>query len=104
MYAVITTGGKQYRVSEGSNYRFEKLAGDAGSKITFDQVLLLGDLDGDPKVGTPLVAGALVEAEIVAQAKAPKVVIFKKKKRKGYAKKTGHRQLFTEVKITKIAS
>jgi large subunit ribosomal protein L21 len=100
MFAVISTGGKQYRVAEGEAFRFEKLVGTAGETVTFDQVLMLG---GDtPVVGRPMVDGASVEGEIVAQAKAKKILVFKKKRRKGYRRTQGHRQLFTEVKITKI--
>lgn len=103
MYAVIATGGKQYRVTPGTAYRFEKLEGEAGGKVTFNEVLLVGDEAKDPKIGQPHVAGATVEGEIVDQGKAKKIIVFKKKKRKGYQKRQGHRQLFTEVKITKIA-
>ena len=100
MYAVIRTGGKQYRVSEGQTLRVEKLTGKAGDKITFSEVLLLG---GDaPKVGQPLVKGAQVAAEIVGEGKGKKIVVFKFKRRKNYRRKTGHRQPFTELKITGI--
>ena len=100
MYAVIKTGGKQYRVSEGQLLRVEKLPGSAGDKVTFSEVLLLG---GDsPKVGRPLVTGASVAAEITGQARGKKVVVFKFRRRKNYRRKTGHRQPFTELKITGI--
>lgn len=100
MYAVIKTGGKQYRVSEGQRLYVEKLAGKAGDKVTLDQVLLVG---GDsPKIGQPLVAGASVSAEIVDQARGKKIVIFKFRRRKNYRRKTGHRQPYTELKITGI--
>jgi large subunit ribosomal protein L21 len=100
MYAVIRTGGKQYRVSEGQTLRVEKLTGKAGDKINFGEVLLLG---GDsPKVGQPLVKGASVAAEIVAEGRGPKIVVFKFKRRKNQRRKSGHRQTYTELKITGI--
>jgi large subunit ribosomal protein L21 len=99
MYAIIKTGGKQYRVSEGETLRVEKLNADDG-KVKFDEVLLVG---GDSlKVGAPLVEGASVEANVVSEGRGKKVLIFKKKRRKGYHKKQGHRQAFTEIKITQI--
>lgn len=99
-HAVIRTGGKQYRVAAGDVIRVEKLDGDAGSKIVFDEVLFLG---GDaPKFGTPLVAGAKVSGEIVRQARGEKLVIFKFKRRKKYRRKNGHRQSFTAIKITEV--
>ena len=100
MYAVIKTGGKQYRVSEGQLLRVEKLAGKKGDKINFGEVLLVG---GDsPKIGQPLVKGASVAAEIVAEGKGPKIVVFKFRRRKNYRRKNGHRQPYTELKITGI--
>jgi large subunit ribosomal protein L21 len=99
MYAVIRTGGKQYRVAKGDRLRIEKLTGDVGGKLSFE-VLLVGG-DGAPKVGTPLVNGAAVEAEIVANAKHKKVVHFRKKK-EGWTKKRGHRQPYTEILITDV--
>ena len=102
MYAVIKTGGKQYRVSEGQTLRVEKLPGAPGDKIAFDEVLMLG---GDSfKIGTPLLAGASVKATIVAQDKAKKVIVFKFKRRKNYRRKNGHRQPFTELLITGISA
>ena len=99
MYAIIKTGGKQYRVTEGETLRVEKLNVE-GSPIKFDQVLLVG---GDQvKIGVPVVEGASVDAEILRQGRAKKIIVFKKKRRKGYHKKQGHRQAFTEVKITGI--
>ena len=101
MFAVIQTGGKQYRVAEGDRLRVEKLAGDVGAKVTFDKVLLVG---GDSvKVGTPLVSGAKVSAEIVAQDRDKKVIVFKFRRRKNYRRKQGHRQPFTELKITGVS-
>ena len=101
MYAVIKTGGKQFVVSEGDTLRIEKLPGDAGSTVEFNEVLAVGEGEGI-KVGAPQVKGAKVLGTILSQGKAKKVVIFKKKKRKGYTKKQGHRQLFTSVKINEI--
>ena len=100
MYAVIRTGGKQYRVAQGDRLRVEKLPGEPGSNITFDEVLMIG---GDKvAVGAPLVKGAKVSAEIVAQERAKKVIVFKFRRRKNYRRKRGHRQPFTELKITGI--
>jgi large subunit ribosomal protein L21 len=102
MYAVIKTGGKQYRVSEGDTLRVEKLDGDVGSKVEFDEVLMIG---GDKvAVGKPTVAGAKVEAEIVAQDRAKKIIVFKMKRRKNYRRKQGHRQPYTELRITGISA
>jgi len=99
MYAIIKTGGKQYRVSEGETLRVEKLNAEDG-KVNFNEVLLVG---GDQlKVGAPLVEGASVEADVVSEGRGKKVLIFKKKRRKGYHKKQGHRQAFTEIKVTQI--
>ena len=99
MYAVIRTGGKQYRVSEGDKLKVEKLDGDVGGKVAFD-VLMVGG-GGEPRVGKPVVAGAAVEGQIVAQGKNRKVIHFRKKK-EGWTKKRGHRQPFTEVLITAV--
>ncbi|WP_242343097.1 50S ribosomal protein L21 [Anaeromyxobacter terrae] len=99
MYAVIRTGGKQYRVAQGDRLKVEKLAGDVGGKISFE-VLLVGG-EGEAKIGAPVVASASVEGEIVAQDKHKKVVHFRKKK-EGWTKKRGHRQPYTEVLITTV--
>ncbi len=101
MYAVIRTGGKQYRVSEGQTLRVEKLPGAAGDKVTFGEVLLVGGGDS-PKIGQPLVNGAQVLAEIKAQDRGKKIVIFKFRRRKNYRRKNGHRQPYTDVRITGI--
>jgi large subunit ribosomal protein L21 len=101
MYAVIKTGGKQYRVAAGDKLRVEKLPGNVGDKVTFDEVLLVGAGDG-VKVGAPRVAGANVEAKITAQDRAKKIIIFKFRRRKNYHRKQGHRQPFTAVEITGI--
>ena len=103
MYAVIKTGGKQYRVSEGQKLRIEKLPGDPGKEITFDEVLLLGGESG-AKIGQPLVGGAKVSAKIATQDRGEKLVIFKFRRRKNYRRKNGHRQPFTDVVITSIQS
>jgi len=103
MYAVIKTGGKQYIVNEGSVIKVEKLTGDAGAKIDLDEVLMVGG-SGAPKIGAPVVEGAKVSAEIMGQGKAKKILVYKKLRRKGYEKLRGHRQLFTELKITKISA
>lgn len=102
MYAVIQTGGKQHRVSEGDVLSVETIAGNKGDAVVFDQVLMVAR-EGDIQVGTPLVEGAKVVGEIVAQLRGPKLLIFKKKRRKGYAKKTGHRQPLTRMKIKEIS-
>jgi large subunit ribosomal protein L21 len=100
MYAVIQTGGKQYRVSEGTKLFVERLPGNPGDTVNFDQVLLLG---GDaPKIGQPLVSGATVSAEIVGHDRAKKIIVFKLRRRKNYRRKQGHRQPYTELKITAI--
>jgi large subunit ribosomal protein L21 len=101
MYAVIKTGGKQYRVTEGQKLRVEKLTGNPGDKVTFNEVLMLG---GDKlTIGQPMVKGARVEAEILGQDRGPKIVIFKFRRRKNYRRKQGHRQPYTQLKITGIA-
>ena len=101
MYAVIQTGGKQYRVAEGETLRVEKLAASAGDKLTFDP-LLFADDGGNVQVGRPLVAGVKVEAEVIEQGLGKKIIIFKYKRRKSYRRKQGHRQPFTALKITAI--
>jgi large subunit ribosomal protein L21 len=102
MFAVIKTGGKQYRVASGDVIKIERLAGDAGSNLNFDDVLLVGDED-KITTGTPIVAGAKVTGEILEQARGDKVIIFKKKRRQNYRRKAGHRQNLTVVRITDIA-
>lgn len=100
MYAVIQTGGKQYRVAPGDHLRVEKLTGEKGTKISFDQVLMVGG--ETPRIGKPFVPGVKVTAEIVAQGRAKKIIVFKLRRRKNYRRKYGHRQPFTEVRITGI--
>ena len=101
MYAVIATGGKQYRVAEGDVVRVEKLNAEVGDTVSFDQVLALGG-DKKLKVGTPCVKDATVDGEVLAQDRAKKVIVYKYKPKRGYHRKNGHRQPYTEVKITKI--
>jgi large subunit ribosomal protein L21 len=100
MYAIIATGGKQYKVSEGDIITIEKLGVEAGEKVTFDQVLAVSDKD--LKVGDPTVKGATVEASVVKEGRGKKVIVYKYKRKTGYHKKNGHRQSFTQVKIEKI--
>jgi large subunit ribosomal protein L21 len=100
MFAVIRTGGKQYRVAPNDVVEVEHVAGAAGEIVEFGDVLMLG---GDqPQLGAPLVAGAMVAAEVLAQKRGPKVIVFKKKRRKNYRRKHGHRQMLTAVRITEI--
>ena len=102
MYAVVRTGGKQYRVAKDSILKVESLKGDVGSKLVLDEVLLLG---GDaPKLGAPLVKGASVECEILEHGQGEKVIAFKKKRRKNTHRKRGHRQHFTKVKVLGISA
>ena len=103
MYAVIVSGGKQYRVQEGETLKLEKLQAEAGSNVEFDRVLLVGNGD-DIKIGEPVVDGAKVTAEVVQHGRAKKVEIIKFKRRKHHMKRQGHRQWFTEVKITGISA
>ena len=97
MYAVIKTGGKQYRVTSGDVVKVEKLAGEEGKEVVFNEVLAMGDT-----IGNPLVAGASVKATILKQARDAKIIVFKKKRRQNYRRKNGHRQSITLVKITEI--
>ena len=101
MYAVIKTGGKQYRVAAGEKIKVEQIAADAGHEIVLDQVLAVGN-GADLKVGTPLVSGATVKATVLAHGKHDKVRIFKMRRRKHYQKRQGHRQQFTELQIASI--
>ncbi len=100
-YAIIETGGKQYRVAVGDTLSIEKLAVEPGEGITFDRVLMVGG-DGSARVGTPLVAGATVQAQVEQQYRGPKIVVFKYKPKKRYRRRTGHRQSLTRVAITAI--
>ncbi len=103
MYAVIKTGGKQYRVSAGDKLKIEKLEAEIGSEITFDQVLMVGD-GADIKMGAPMLRGAMVTATVLNQARGDKIKIFKMRRRKHYRKSQGHRQYFTEVQIGGITA
>ena len=100
MYAIIATGGKQYKVAEGDIINVEKLGLEAGQNYTFDQVLAVND--GTMKVGNPTVANATVSASVVGDVKGKKVIVYKYKRKSGYHKKNGHRQNYTRVKIEKI--
>jgi large subunit ribosomal protein L21 len=101
MYAVIQTGGKQYRVKSGEQLKVELLSAEVGATVSFDRVLMLGEGDG-VKVGAPFVSGAAVKATVVAQGRGEKIRIFKLRRRKHYAKTQGHRQGYTEVRIDEI--
>ena len=103
MYAVIKTGGKQYRIATGEKLKIEQIPADIGQEITLDQVLSVGEGD-QLKVGTPLVAGAVVKATVLAQGRHDKVTIFKMRRRKHYQKRQGHRQQFTELQIGAISA
>ncbi len=102
MYALIQTGGKQFKVSEGTMLKVEKLAGEKGDTLVFDQVLMIAGDEGEAKIGSPILDGAKVTAEIIEQGKNKKVVVYKYKKRKNYRKKQGHRQPFTKVIVKSI--
>ncbi|MCI8836523.1 MAG: 50S ribosomal protein L21 [Hungatella sp.] len=100
MYAIIATGGKQYKVAEGDIIKVEKLGVEAGETVTFDKVLAVNN--GELSIGCPTVEGATVTATVVKEGKGKKVIVYKYKRKTGYHKKNGHRQLFTQVKIDKI--
>lgn len=102
MYAIIKSGGKQYRVAKDEVVKVEKLDGDAGKKVSFGDILMVSG-EGKTSVGAPLVKGATVEGEIVSHGRNDKVLIVKKRRRQGYRRKKGHRQHFTAVKITGIS-
>ena len=101
MYAVIKTGGKQYRVAPGENIKIEQLQADVGATIVLDQVLMVADGEA-VKVGTPTVAGAKVSATVVSHGRGPKIRIFKMRRRKHYQKTQGHRQNYTEIRVDAI--
>ncbi len=101
MYAVFRTGGKQYRAAKGDVLRLEKIEGDEGAKVEFDQVLLVGE-GSDVKVGSPLLSGSVVSGTVIRQGKSRKVPVVKFKRRKNYLRQGSHRQFFTEVEITGI--
>ena len=101
MYAVVKTGGKQYRVSQGDTLDVEKLTGEVGEQVTLEPVLFIGG-NGEVKIGTPTITDAKVTAEIVEQTLAKKIIVFKKKRRKAYSRRQGHRQKLTRLKILDI--
>ena len=102
MYAIILTGGKQYKVAKGDVIEVEKLAGETGAEVKFDEVLAVAGDDGKLNVGTPRVAGASVTGKVLDQFRAKKIVVFKMKRRKGYRRTHGHRQSLTRVEIGEI--
>lgn len=103
-FAIVATGGKQILVQEGNTVRIARLQADAGSSVTLDEVLMVGtDGDSNLKIGVPSVSGASVKLKVLRHARAKKVIIFKKKRRKGYTKKQGHRQDFTEALVESIS-
>jgi large subunit ribosomal protein L21 len=102
MFAVVRTGGKQYKVSSGDVIRVERLAAETGNTVQLDDVLLVNDENGTD-IGTPVVAGATVNAEVLGEDRGPKLLIFKKKRRQNYRRKRGHRQDYTVLKITGIS-
>ena len=101
MYAVVATGGKQYKVQQGDILRVEKLTGEVGSEVAFDQVLLFSDGE-NMQIGQPVLEGAVVKGHIVEQGRSKKVIVFKYKRRKRYRRKQGHRQQYTAIKIDAI--
>ncbi len=101
MYAVVKTGGKQYKVSEGDFFKAEKLPGEVGQEVILDEVLLVGG-NGELRVGKPTVEGARVHGTIVEQDREKKIIVFKMKRRKGYRRKQGHRQFYTGIKVNAI--
>jgi len=103
MFAVIRTGGKQYRVAPNDIIEIEKIAGKPGDIVELGEVILLGG-DGGPKTGSPTIAGALVAAEVIEQKRGEKIIVFKKKRRKNYRRKRGHRQELTVLKIEEISA
>ena len=102
MYAVIKTGGKQYRVAAGEKLKVEQIPADVGAEITLDQVLMVGEGES-VKIGTPLITGAKVTATVISHGRGPKIKIFKMRRRKRYQKHQGHRQNYTEIQISGIA-
>ena len=103
MYAVFQTGGKQFRAEPGNRLRVPSLDVEPGESVTFDRVLLTGDGEDSVQVGTPVVEGASVKAEVIRHGRGDKIIVFKRKRRKGYRKKQGHRQNFTEIRIDRVA-
>jgi large subunit ribosomal protein L21 len=103
MYAVIRTGGKQYKVAPEDTLQIEKIEGEAGDVVAFPEVLMLGG-EGEPALGAPLVDGAMVSAEVVEQGRGPKIIVFKKRRRQNYRRKQGHRQSLTTIRILEVLS
>ena len=103
MYAVFRTGGKQFRAEPGARIRIPSLDVEPGDSVVFDQVLLTGDGEEAVQVGAPMVDGASVKAEVLRHGRAKKIIVFKRKRRKGYRKKQGHRQNFTEIRVDEVA-
>jgi large subunit ribosomal protein L21 len=103
MYAVFQTGGKQFRAEPGTRLRIPTLEAEPGDSVTFDHVLVAGDGAEKVQVGTPVVDGASVKAEVIRHGRGDKVIVFKRKRRKGYRKKQGHRQNFTEIRVEEVA-
>ena len=103
MYAVVQTGGKQYKVTEGDTIEVNRVSGDTGSALTIDTVLMVNQ-DGSVKIGSPTIDGAKVEAEVVKHTRGPKLIVWKMKRRKGYRNKNGHRQDLSVLKINKISA
>lgn len=103
MYAIVRTGGKQHRVVQGERLKVDLLEGEVGATVKLDDVLLIGG-EGEAKIGLPTVSGASVTAKIVTQGRGPKVLVYKKRRRKGFDKLIGHRQDFTELEITGISA
>lgn len=103
MFAIIKSGGKQYTVRKNSIVRIEKLAGEPGAAVEFNEVMMIGDQNRPLIIGTPLVSGALVKAEIINQGRDNKIIVFKKKRRHNYRRKNGHRQYVTDVLIKDIS-
>ena len=102
MYAIIQTGGKQFRVEKGTKLQVEKLEGEAGNEIVFPEVLLVSGQNGSPKIGRPYVEGSRVLATLVQHLRGPKIVVFKRRPKKGYKKTKGHRQDLTEIEIKEV--
>ncbi len=103
MYAVFRTGGKQFRAVPGTRLRIPSLDAEPGDSVVFDQILLAGDDEETVQVGTPTVEGASVKAEVIRHGRGDKVIVFKRKRRKNYRKKQGHRQNFTEIRVDEVA-
>jgi len=103
MYAVFRTGGKQFRAEPGARLRIPSMDVEPGSSVVFDDILLAGDGEETVQVGTPTLNGASVKAEVIRHGRTDKIIVFKKKKRKGYRKKQGHRQGFTEIRVEEVA-